>query len=168
MDIQFDEKHRPVLSESRANGSVLSYTFEPDAGYALCKYRVESETHQLWEHRPEEILVEDFRKVDGAFEPFSIVHHFLSADGSDASRETIKVVSYTLNDPENVESRYVMKWPKGIWVSDHRTGTAIRTTTDDDSLTDQRVEELRENQQNLMLRLRSAKSTQSTTGATGK
>lgn len=136
MALSFDELHRVILSEILPNGFVNEYTFSPSVGYALCRSRTVSPSHAYTARFPDEIDADDFRKVGSFMMPYRIVNRLFVPGGKDIFRQEFVVSSFKLDDPGNSDSRYVIKWPKGIIVTDARTGGYVRTTQEDQILTE--------------------------------
>jgi len=131
LPLRFDENNRPTLSQPQSDGKVFSWTFAPNHGYAIVKYSGKSANGE-----PFEIVADDFRMVSGILVPSVVTQRLLADDGSELIRWTDTIKSYTINDPQNTEDRYWLKWPKGTQVADVRAHRHVRTTSDGQILDD--------------------------------
>jgi len=71
--------------------------------------------------------MEDFRKVDGLVLPYRMILLTLNTHGEEPpilEEQKIEVIEYKLNDPQNTEERYHIKWPQGAMVHDRILNTA--------------------------------------------
>ena len=122
MNVRFDALKQPILTESVADGRILSLLpFSPPNEYALSEYNVVYPPNFPGGH-PVNIKASDFKIVDGIPLPFTIIYRAIRPrDGKEMLRWTASVHSYKLNDPDNKDERYQMRWPKGLDLLDVRT-----------------------------------------------
>jgi hypothetical protein len=139
MAFRFNSQHHPVLTENQPNGSVYHFTFNPEEGYALEDYDL---VYAQSNYKFQEIVASDFQMVDNIPLPFTITVRFLTLNKVERARQTAKLKSYKLNDPENAEKGYHIKWPKGVMVSDRRTDSAVIVQQEGEILTEHEFDRL--------------------------
>ncbi len=67
------------------------------------------------------MTMEDFKKVDGLMLPHKMTLRALNNPGEQPlilKEVAIEVIEYKLNDPQNIQERYHIKWPEGTIVHD--------------------------------------------------
>ncbi len=119
MSISQTNSDQLILRDVDAKGVTHEWVFDSKLGYALTRYRriVPPNNHVNIEY-----VMEDFKNIDGIFMPFKAKSVWKGRDKKTTRTDTIEVMEYKLNDPNNTPERYRIKWPEGARIFDKRSG----------------------------------------------
>ncbi len=119
MSIIQSNSDQVILSNVDAKGITHEWIYDLNLGYALTHYRklVPPDNHVNIEY-----IMEDFKNVDGIFLPFKARSKWKGRDNKTLRTDTIEIIEYKLNDPNNTPERYRIKWPEGTRIVDTRSG----------------------------------------------
>lgn len=124
MSISQPNSDQVILRDVDAKGVTHEWVFDLKLGYALTRYRrlVPPDKHVNIEY-----IMEDFKNIDGIFLPFKTRSRWKGRDNKTLRTDTIEIIEYKLNDPNNTPERYRIKWPEGTRIFDKRSGIHFST-----------------------------------------
>jgi hypothetical protein len=118
-----------------ANGLLHEWVLDRANGYVPVQYCVFSKDREL-----EHVDYTNFKHIGDILVPFQYTRKLLSYDenGVQGTRDTatVTISTFQIRDPKNISGRFVMTWPVGSSILDHRTNLRLMVRSRPRVLTD--------------------------------